>query len=113
MLNYIVMSDDDLFRSSHRPSGIEDYDFKPYDPTSGPQPFHLDVTDPRWYPGHPRNLHQEHRYAQEQERVGKIQPIEPSPWTNEEWGNMDPRNVGSMISYALLVSLVAYMFWVL
>lgn len=113
MLNYVVMSDDDLFRSGDRPSGLEGYDFKPYDPTNEPQSFFLDVTDPRWYPGHPRSLHHDHPYAPEQEWVGKIQPVEPSPWTNDEWGKVDPKNVGSMIYSALVVSLVAYMFWVL
>lgn len=113
MLIYVAMSDDDLFRSVHRSSGFEDYDFKPYDPSSEPQPFLLDVTDPRWYPGHPRSLHHEYRYTQEQEWIGTIRPVEPRPWTNEEWSKMDPKNVGSMISGGLVVYLVAYMFWVL
>lgn len=112
MLIYIVMSDDDLFHSGHRPSGLEDYDFKLHDPFID-TPSYLHWSDARWYPGHPSSPYPVRPITWDEGRVTTIQPITPDPLPHEDWGDVEPKNVGSMISYGLLLSLVAYMFWVL
>lgn len=107
------MSDDDLFRSGHRPSFPDEFEFQPHDSLFEPKPFVLDVTDPRWYPGHPNSIHCDTRHWPDEEARTQIQPIAPMLPLDEYWGNIDAKNPASLIAGGLIVGLVAYIFWAL
>ena len=107
------MSDDDLFRSGHRPSIFEECDFTPYDPSIEPKPLLLDPTDPDWYPGHPQSLYRDTRFENLNSSPSPIQPIAPIIPLGEHWGSIDPKNPASIIAGGLIIGLVAYIFWAL
>ncbi|ALJ16293.1 hypothetical protein LH19_26185 (plasmid) [Sphingopyxis macrogoltabida] len=113
MLDYIAMSDDDLFRSGHRPSIFEQYEFKSYDPSIEQKPLFLDPTDPDWYPGHPLSLYRDTRFDDEERSPRPIQPIVPTLPIDEHRESIDPNNPTSLIAGGLIVALVAYIFWAL
>ena len=104
------MSDDDLFRPGHGPSYLDEFEFKPYDPSIEPKPLLLDPTDPDWYPGHPLSLYRDSRFEDANRGQSPIEPIVP---LDEHWASIDPKNPASVIAGGLIVGLVAYIFWAL
>lgn len=107
------MSDDDLFRPGHGPSYLDEFEFKPYDPSIEPKPLLLDPTDPDWYPGHPLSLYRDTRFDEEERSPRPIQAIVPALPIDEHWESVDPNKPTSLIAGALIVALVAYIFWAL
>lgn len=107
------MSDDDLFRSAHRPGFLDEFEFKPYDPSIEPKPLLLDPIDPRWYPGHPLSLYRDSRFDDEDRIPSPIEPIIPTLLIDEHWGSINVKNPASLIAGGLIVGLVAYIFWAL
>lgn len=75
--------------------------------------MYVDMTDPRWYPGHPLSLYRDTRFDDEERSSRPIPPIVPTPLIDEHWESIDPTNPTSLIAGGLIVALVAYIFWAL